>query len=65
MQVEETKNFGLSWVKLFSVNDSTLTFDIDDLEDTNHIYRRSTHWPKIMNAMKWYIKAGGVFDGSF
>ena len=51
--------------KLFSISDSTLTFSVDGLEDTNHIYRRGTHWPKIMNAMKWYIKAGGVARWEF
>ena len=51
--------------KLFSINDSTLTFSVDGLEDTNHIYRRGTHWSKIMNAMKWYIKAGGIARWEF
>lgn len=45
--------------KLFSPDHNILTFSVDGLEDTNHIYRRGTHWPKIMNAMKWFVKAGG------
>ena len=36
-----------------------MTFSVDGLEDTNWIYRRGTHWPKIMSAMKNYIKGGG------
>lgn len=45
---------------LFSDNKkSLLTFSVDGLEDTNHIYRRGTHWSKIMNAMKSFISAGG------
>lgn len=37
-----------------------VTFSIDGLEDTNHIYRRGTHWHKIMSAAKNYIGAGGT-----
>ncbi len=36
-----------------------LTFSVDGLEDTNHIYRRGTYWDKIMMAMKNYIRGGG------
>jgi len=45
--------------KLFQDEGCILTFSVDGLEDTNHIYRRGTHWKKIMNAMKWFVKAGG------
>ena len=37
-----------------------VTFSIDGLEDTNHIYRRGTHWDKIMMAVTNYIGAGGT-----
>jgi len=36
-----------------------MTFSVDGLENTNWIYRRGTHWSKIMSAMKNYIKGGG------
>jgi len=34
-------------------------FSIDGLEDTNHIYRRNTSWPKIIENAKAFIAAGG------
>ena len=37
----------------------TLTFSVDGLEDTNHLYRKGTNWSKIMMAMKNYIRGGG------
>jgi len=54
------ENFWTEMGKLFSINNSTLTFSVDGLEDTNHIYRRGTHWKKITNAMNWFIKSGGT-----
>ena len=30
----------------------TITFSIDGLEDTNHIYRKNAKWNSIMNAVK-------------
>ena len=36
-----------------------LTFSVDGLEDTNHLYRKGTNWSKIMMAMKNFIKGGG------
>ena len=34
-------------------------FSIDGLEDTNHIYRRQTHWNIIMENAEAFIRAGG------
>ena len=34
-------------------------FGLDGLEDTNHIYRRNTHWSKIMQSVSAFIAAGG------
>ena len=46
--------------EIFSKNfKSLLTFSVDGLEDTNHIYRRGAKWDKIMIAMKSFINAGG------
>lgn len=39
---------------------SQVTFSLDGLEDTNHIYRRRTVWKKIMLNAKAFIAAGGV-----
>lgn len=38
---------------------SEITFSIDGLEDTNHIYRIRTEWSKIVNNAKSFINAGG------
>ena len=35
-----------------------LVFSVDGLEDTNWIYRRGTHWDKIIHAMTNYISTG-------
>jgi MoaA/NifB/PqqE/SkfB family radical SAM enzyme len=35
------------------------TFAIDGLADTNHVYRRGTHWDKIMSSAAAFIAAGG------
>lgn len=34
-------------------------FGIDGMEDTNHIYRRGTHFGKIMESVEAFISAGG------
>ena len=36
-----------------------ITFSIDGLEDTNHIYRRNVEWTKLILNAKSYIDAGG------
>lgn len=35
-------------------------FGIDGLEDTNHLYRRGTHWKKILDNSQAFINAGGI-----
>jgi len=37
-----------------------VAFNIDGLEDTNHIYRRRTVWKKIMENAQAFIDAGGT-----
>ena len=41
------------WEKLCSIlsNDDTITFSIDGLEDTNHLYRKNAKWNSIMDAI--------------
>ena len=36
-----------------------VTFAIDGLEDTNHLYRRNVQWPKLMANIESFIRAGG------
>jgi len=36
-----------------------VTFSIDGLEDTNHLYRRNVKWDKLMANVKAFIAAGG------
>lgn len=37
----------------------SVTFAIDGLEDTNHLYRRNVKWSKLMENVKSFIDAGG------
>ncbi len=39
--------------------DVHITFSIDGLEDTNHIYRQDVVWDKVMQRAKAFIDAGG------
>mgnify|MGYP003651992050 CR=1 FL=1 len=49
------------WIKLGEQlkNCGEIIFSIDGLEDTNHIYRKYSSWPIIMNSVKSFIDAGG------
>lgn len=47
------------WAKL-AEQDVTVTFGIDGLGDTNHLYRISTDFDKIIENAKAFINAGGV-----
>lgn len=38
---------------------SFVTFSVDGLEDTNHIYRRNVKWEKVIAAMEAFRSAGG------
>ena len=38
---------------------SIVTFSIDGLEDTNHMYRRNVKWNKLMENVESYLEAGG------
>ena len=44
---------------------AAITFSIDGLEDTNHLYRIRTKWSKIMQSAKEYINAGGIAEWKF
>jgi MoaA/NifB/PqqE/SkfB family radical SAM enzyme len=50
------------WEELALILDdgySTVTFGIDGLEDTNHIYRVNVNWNRLMSSAKTFIKNGG------
>lgn len=47
------------WRALGSIKDMKVTFGIDGLEDTNHLYRRNVVWSKLMRNVKAFIEAGG------
>jgi hypothetical protein len=52
------------WARLAGVVDYC-RFGIDGLEDTNHLYRRGTHWNKIMRSVIAFIEAGGNAEWDF
>ena len=47
------------WVQVAKKLKGTMTFSIDGLEDTNHIYRVGSNWKKVMESAKAFIDAGG------
>jgi MoaA/NifB/PqqE/SkfB family radical SAM enzyme len=49
------------WAELAGVigRNGYVIFGLDGLEDTNHLYRQGTVWPKIMENVKAFIAAGG------
>ena len=42
-----------------------VTFSIDGLEDTNHLYRRNVKWDRLMNNVETFISAGGEANWDF
>jgi MoaA/NifB/PqqE/SkfB family radical SAM enzyme len=50
------------WKELAQICNSDkrfVSFSIDGLEDTNHLYRRNVQWHKLMENVKAFIQAGG------
>ena len=45
--------------KFFNQPGSIVSFGIDGLEDTNHLYRINVKWHKLMNNSASFIKSGG------
>jgi len=43
----------------------TVTFSIDGLGDTNHLYRRNVKWDSLMRNVRSFIGAGGKANWSF
>jgi MoaA/NifB/PqqE/SkfB family radical SAM enzyme len=44
----------------FDNNHWAVTFSIDGLEDTNHLYRRNVDWSILMKNVKSFIAGGGI-----
>lgn len=44
---------------VFKESYGNVTFSVDGLADTNHLYRRNVEWDKVHTAMDAYIAAGG------
>lgn len=42
-----------------------VTFSVDGLEDTNHLYRRNVEWSKVMANAQAFIDAGGFAEWDF
>jgi MoaA/NifB/PqqE/SkfB family radical SAM enzyme len=42
-----------------------ITFSIDGLEDTNHLYRRNVIWKNLMENAQSFINAGGLADWDY
>lgn len=67
VQVDIATNGGLRsktfWKELGKLSKTTnrfkITFGIDGLEDTNHLYRRNVDWKKLEKNFRAYIAAGG------
>ena len=53
-----------TWTRLAEKN-VQVTFSVDGLEDTNHLYRQDVSWDKVMERMKWFISAGGKATWKF
>ena len=48
------------WWKELAGTVNLVHFSVDGLEDTNHLYRKGTHFPTILKNMKIYLRAGGT-----
>ena len=52
------------WKELAKL-DVEVTFSIDGLEDTNHLYRRNVKWDRLMNNVEAFMSAGGEANWDF
>ena len=54
-----------SWWQALAECGVIVTFAIDGLRDTNHLYRRGTSWDRIMDSVDSFVKHEGVAVWSF
>lgn len=55
----KTKKFWEELGEILNRETDYCVFSLDGLEDTNHIYRRNTVWPKIIENVTSFISTGG------
>jgi MoaA/NifB/PqqE/SkfB family radical SAM enzyme len=53
-----------TWKQL-ALKNTEVTFSVDGLSDTNHLYRQDLDWNKILDRMNWFISAGGIAKWKF
>lgn len=53
------------WDKLGKINNLTVQFSIDGLDDTNHIYRINSNYKRIIDNASAYIMGGGRAEWKF
>ncbi len=46
-------------------SNAAVTFAIDGLKDTNHLYRRNVNWEKLISNVEAYINAGGTANWKY
>jgi len=54
-----------TFARIGAMKNVTMTFSIDGLEDTNHLYRQDVEWDKVMERAKKFIGAGGRAEWKF
>lgn len=47
-----------TWTGL-AKNNVQVTFSIDGLADTNHLYRQDVEWQKVIDRINWFVRGGG------
>jgi len=52
------------WYKLASIADR-VTFSIDGLQDTNHLYRKRVRWSRLMENIRSFIEGGGLAEWAY
>ena len=50
------------WKDLAKIKGLKVTFNIDGLQDTNHLYRRNVKWDRLIANVEAFISAGGKAD---
>ena len=50
------------WKDLAKIKGLKVTFNIDGLQDTNHLYRRNVKWDRLISNVEEFISAGGKAD---
>lgn len=55
------------WAKLASLltEQDKITFSVDGLEDTNHLYRKNANWQNIITALKAILKSTALVEWKF